>query len=105
MVDPLLCMLLREGDRYGAFSRLNGKTCRYISRISYSVYLYHMLATPLASRVTAGAPDVIRIIASVLFSIAAGSLAYHVIEHPLILLKHRFSRTPPERPLMRTAAA
>ena len=105
MVDPLLCMLLLVKAIAVAPSWLNGKTCRYISRISYSVYLYHMLATPLASRVTAGAPDVIRIIASVLFSIAAGSLAYHVIEHPLILLKHRFSRTPPERPLMRTAAA
>jgi peptidoglycan/LPS O-acetylase OafA/YrhL len=105
MVDPLLCMLLLVKAIATAPAWLNGKACRYISRISYSVYLYHMLATPLAGRVTAGAPDVIRIIASVLFSIAAGSLAYHLIEQPLIVLKDRFSRKSPKRPLMRTAAA
>jgi peptidoglycan/LPS O-acetylase OafA/YrhL len=81
------------------FSRyLSWKPVKFIGRISYGIYLYHMLAWFLVWHVLLDGIDywprfpkfAIRLVSYISLSIAIAAFSYYVLERPLIRLKEKF---------------
>ena len=86
---------------------------RWIGRISYSLYLWHVLAywhlAPLVERFLSARgllhaySHTLRILLAVMGSLILASLSYYLIERPFLALKHKLDRRP--RPAAATGAA
>lgn len=87
MLDPLLTIVLLVQGLTLSPACFNWRPVRYVGRISYSVYLYHMLATPPAHKLLAGWPAVVRLSGGVGAAVFMASLSYYLIERPFLKLK------------------
>ena len=63
---------------------------RYLGRISYPIYLWHVFAVAIARRLADGLPA--HVVLGVLLSIVVASLSYYVVERPALRLKARLDR-------------
>jgi peptidoglycan/LPS O-acetylase OafA/YrhL len=70
---------------------LNWAPVAYIGALSYSIYLYHGVASAPARRILAASSAPIRVIAMLACIIVVASLSYHVIEKPFLRLKGVFA--------------
>ncbi|HEX2296664.1 MAG TPA: acyltransferase [Actinomycetota bacterium] len=62
----------------------------FVGKISYSLYLWHVLVILVASRATF-LPEVVREVAQVPLSFAAACASYFFVERPFLRLKERFA--------------
>jgi peptidoglycan/LPS O-acetylase OafA/YrhL len=89
IVDGLLsAVLLVQGLAFSP-AWLNWPPIRYVGRISYSIYLYHMLGAPFGLSLARRFPEPVRVASAIAASIALGSFSYWVIEQPFLRLKER----------------
>ena len=91
-VEPILCAILIVQGIAIRPAWLNHHVPNYLGRISYSVYLYHMIAIAVAGLVTKGFPLFVRVPFMVGCSVALGCITYHLVEEPVSKLKSRSSR-------------
>jgi peptidoglycan/LPS O-acetylase OafA/YrhL len=89
ITDPMLTAALLVQGIEARPAWLNWSAIRYVGRISYSVYLYHMLAISAEGRVFSKLPYAIRLAAAVAACIAVASTSYYVVERPFLILKDR----------------
>jgi peptidoglycan/LPS O-acetylase OafA/YrhL/2-polyprenyl-3-methyl-5-hydroxy-6-metoxy-1,4-benzoquinol methylase len=64
-------------------------TVRYVGLISYPMYLWHLWGIGVGNKATF-LPSGGRFVISVLVTVVAGAVSYHVIERPFLRLKKRF---------------
>jgi len=72
---------------------------RFIGRISFGVYVYHMLVITLLARLLRDTPlPGALVVATVcVVTIGVAALSYYVLERPFLRLKHRFERVETAR--------
>jgi peptidoglycan/LPS O-acetylase OafA/YrhL len=93
LVAVLICQLVLLSACW-PWQWLNSKPATYLGRISYPLYLYHMLATHLATRVAEhfpalGTPFFVAL--AVLIAIAISACSYEIVEKPFLALKTKTS--------------
>jgi peptidoglycan/LPS O-acetylase OafA/YrhL len=69
----------------------------YLGRISYGLYVYHVLAISLAARPDAPAVlagPIVRIPAAFLVTLACAAASYRFLEAPFLRLKQRYTQVP-----------
>jgi len=86
LVAILICQLIVQSTSSLPWKWLNTKPVVYLGRISYPLYLYHMLATHAAGRVP-GLNTVSFVIVTVCLAITIASCSYHLVEKPFLALK------------------
>ncbi|NVO12667.1 MAG: acyltransferase [Rhodoplanes sp.] len=91
-------LLIASRDRLASMARtvLSWRPLRYVGRISYGLYLYHLLLLFLLGLApyqvfTTGAPAA-WVALAVVATFATAALSYRFIEAPLLRLKDRFGR-------------
>jgi peptidoglycan/LPS O-acetylase OafA/YrhL len=101
-IEPVLVAILISQLIVQSASRpwkwLNSKPAVYLGRISYPLYLYHMLATHLAIRIAAHIPGRntgLFVIIAVFTAIAIASCSYYIVEKPFLALKVKGSAAVP----------
>ena len=98
IADPLLAVALLAQGLSLQPGWLNVKPIRYLGRISYSIYLYHMLASAAAHWALSRFPAPVEFSGAIVTAVAAGFLSYYFIELPALSLKHRLPvRLPRKR--------
>jgi peptidoglycan/LPS O-acetylase OafA/YrhL len=95
-IEALGCILLLAAVLRPIGSWLPGRIGKifiYLGRISYGLYVYHLLFLTLVEQNPAkvSLTPVLRDAAALLLTIAAASLSYAVIESPFLRLKRRFT--------------
>lgn len=98
MIAMLIVQVLRE-NTHPAWRWMDSAIVTYLGRISYPLYLYHMLGISLAVRLTHGAPMGVRLLLGLAMSIVLASGSYFVVERPFLALKRRFSRAQVPAPV------
>lgn len=73
---------------------LAGRPLRYIGRISYGIYLMHLLAANLVRPVVGRQYGVSVYLATVFVVIIAASISYRYFERPILELKSRYRSVP-----------
>jgi peptidoglycan/LPS O-acetylase OafA/YrhL len=96
LVAILICQLVLQSESW-PWQWLNSKPVTYLGRISYPLYLYHMLATHLAMRVAArfpalGTPFFVTL--AVLIAICISACSYEIVEKPFLALKAKSLSIP-----------
>ena len=94
----LLALALQPG-RWSAF--LCTAPLRNLGRLSYGVYVFHILLEPLFDAIghravhagTGSAYQLVRFVAGFPITLAAASLSYVLLERPFLRLKRRFPPT------------
>jgi peptidoglycan/LPS O-acetylase OafA/YrhL len=97
-VSLVLFAVLR-GDVWGASALLGSGLFRYLGKISYGLYVYHVASQALALRVTEGlglrprllGNPAVMLIASLTITVAVASVSYQLLEKPFLRLKNRFA--------------
>lgn len=91
LVAVLICQWVVQ-SAYRPWNWLNSKPAAYLGRISYPLYLYHMLATHLATRIAPQIPGQntgLFVIIAVLTAIVIASCSYYIVEKPFLALKSK----------------
>lgn len=83
----ILLLLLESSPLFRAV--LENPFVIWIGKLSYSLYLWHLLAR-FAAETFIGGPGA-RIAVSVILAFAMAALSYYVIERPFLMLKRRFN--------------
>lgn len=99
LVAILICQLVLQSESW-PWRWLNMRPVTYLGRISYPLYLYHMLATHVAMRVAARFPQVgtpFFVVLAVLIAVGISACSYQIVEKPFLALKARSSAIP-EKP-------
>ena len=89
IIDPLLTAILLVQGLALRPAWMNSAIMRFGGRLSYSVYLYHMLAMAIAGKLLTDVPEPARFVGVVAAVIAVSSLSYFVVEKPFLKLKDR----------------
>jgi peptidoglycan/LPS O-acetylase OafA/YrhL len=92
ILDPLLTAMLLVQGMAAAPLCLNWSPIRYVGRISYSMYLWHMVAAPAGLKLAAHLPSIVGLIFGVAAVVLAGTISFYVVERPFLALKDRVSR-------------
>jgi peptidoglycan/LPS O-acetylase OafA/YrhL len=90
-VAILICQLIVQSTSSLSWKWLNSKPVVYLGRISYPLYLYHMLATHAAGRIP-GLNTVFFIAVTISFATIIASCSYHFVEKPFLALKNKSSQ-------------
>lgn len=103
VVDPLvtavfLVQVIAMGDTW-LWGWLNWRAVRYLGRISYGMFLYHMLAYRFVIEVLHRNPPLwIRVPAVIAVAAIFGALSFHLVEKKFLRLKGRFTDSASPRP-------
>lgn len=77
---------------------LHSAPLQYLGKISYGLYVFHMLALMLVDRYLHGSPgpvhSALRFAVALGLSISLAALSYALLERPFLLLKERFTPIP-----------
>jgi peptidoglycan/LPS O-acetylase OafA/YrhL len=102
LLDPLLtAILLVEVIALGQsrlWGWLNWKVTVYLGKISYGMFLYHMLANRLVIVLFGMHSLWFRLPAMIAVSVLFGTSSYYLIENRFLLLKTKFEREAPRKP-------
>jgi peptidoglycan/LPS O-acetylase OafA/YrhL len=105
LVAILICQLVLQSESW-LWQWLDSKPSTYLGRISYPLYLYHMLATHLAMRIAARFPALgtpFFVVLAVLIAIAISACSYEIVEKPFLALKTKtFSKSRKAKPSLAT---
>jgi peptidoglycan/LPS O-acetylase OafA/YrhL len=96
LVAILICQLVLHSWSW-PWKWLNSKPVAYLGKISYPLYLYHMLATHITTRIAARIPGLstpMFVTLAVFVAIAMVSCSYHFVEKPFLALKTKRSAQP-----------
>ena len=89
----ILLSILNSQSRVAASPAL-----RYLGKISYGLYVYHLLATWVADRILAipsgTARGGLRFVLALAITIAAAAVSYRFLETPFLNLKRKFTYVP-----------
>jgi peptidoglycan/LPS O-acetylase OafA/YrhL len=91
LVAILICQLVVQSSS-GPWRWLNAKPVVYLGKISYPLYLYHLLATHLTTRLAARIPGLstpLFVVMAILVGIFIASCSYHFVEKPFLTLKDK----------------
>jgi peptidoglycan/LPS O-acetylase OafA/YrhL len=69
--------------------------CVYLGRISYSVYLFHIMLIMLLRPILAGLPIIVQVSVYLAMCVLFSSLFYFYFEAPILAARPRFRRPPP----------
>ena len=89
LVAILMCQLVVHSAS-GPWKWLNAKSMVYLGKISYPLYLYHMLATHLATRLDAripGSNTPLFVTTGIFLAVLIASCSYQFVEKPFLALK------------------
>ena len=89
LVAALICQLVLHCASW-PWRWLDSRPVMYLGRISYPLYLYHMLATHIALRVADRMPGLstpIFVVIAVFIAIAIASCSYYFVERPFLAMK------------------
>lgn len=81
------------------------RVLRLAGRVSYGLYLWHMVAQISVMRVGSEWPVLIRSAAAIAATIAATAFSWHVVEKPALRLKERWGRRTVSEPVTKRAPA
>jgi peptidoglycan/LPS O-acetylase OafA/YrhL len=95
ILDPLLTVVLLVQALALRPDWMNSQIMQFGGRLSYSVYLYHMLAMAIAGKLLTGIPEPARFLGVVAAVIAVSLLSYFVVEKPFLKLKDRAGHRKP----------
>ena len=93
LVAILLCQLVLHSSSQ-PWQWLNSKPVTYLGKISYPLYLYHMLATHFAMRIAARFPGLgtpFFVTLAVVIAICISACSYEIVEKPFLALKNKSS--------------
>ncbi|MGH9657746.1 MAG: acyltransferase family protein, partial [Bryobacteraceae bacterium] len=77
----------------GAWRWFDSAPMRSLGRISYSLYLYHVIVLMLVKRALGDGPTLVRLPVAVAITVAVAALSYHAVEKPLLRWREkRFER-------------
>lgn len=85
----IIANLLFDPRWKGVVGALEWRPIRYIGRISYGLYLYHMLLNRLIEQVWPDIPSPILLPISVVVSLIVASISYNALEMPLKAIRRR----------------
>jgi peptidoglycan/LPS O-acetylase OafA/YrhL len=92
-VAILICQLIVQSSNR-QWKWLDSRTAGYLGKISYPLYLYHMLATHVAIRIAAHIPTqspAVFVATALLVAIAIASCSYYIVEKPFLAIKEKQS--------------
>ncbi len=102
VVDPLLtAVLIVQVIAFGhswLWGWLNSRVVRYIGRVSYSMYLFHVFTNGLVSRVLGQQPRWIVVLSAIGLAVLLGSISYYMVELNFLRLKSRFAHARVAKP-------
>jgi peptidoglycan/LPS O-acetylase OafA/YrhL len=102
VVDPLLtAVLIVQVIAFGntvLWGWLNSRVVRYIGQVSYSMYLYHVLANGVVSRLLGRQPTLVGVLAAIGLTTLLGSVSYYLVETKFLRLKSRFTHVRIAKP-------
>ncbi len=102
VVDPLLtAVLIVQVIAFGhswLWGWLNSRVVRYIGRVSYSMYLFHVFTNGLVTRVLGQQPRWIVVMSAIGLAVLLGSVSYYMVELNFLRLKSRFAHTRVAKP-------
>lgn len=80
-------------DRHWMWAWLDHPVSRYVGKVSYSLYLWHLIGFGIANRIT-NFPPVFQFGVAVLVCIAVASASYWLVERPFLRVKERLRLRP-----------
>lgn len=89
------CLLIFAVDQSALATRVLGsKSMRHLGKISYGVYVFHILGLRLSEmlveQVGVSAPYA-QLVIAIVITLALAEISYHLLERPFLLLKERFT--------------
>jgi len=94
-IEPLLFAILVVQVIALSSTRLWGWTewrvCRFLGRISYSLYLYQQLTLHAVRHALEAYPPVVQLAGAIVVTIIAATISYYFIEQPFLKLKSPFA--------------
>jgi peptidoglycan/LPS O-acetylase OafA/YrhL len=93
LVAVLICQLIVQSGSW-EWKWLDSKPAAHLGRISYPLYLYHMLATHVAGRIAGHIPGqstALFVAISFFVAIIVASCSYYIVEKPFLALKEKRS--------------
>jgi peptidoglycan/LPS O-acetylase OafA/YrhL len=93
LVAASICQLIVQSGTW-QWKWLDSKPAAYLGRISYPLYLYHMLATHVAGRIAGhfpGRSTFFFVAISLFVAILIASCSYYIVEKPFLALKEKRS--------------
>jgi peptidoglycan/LPS O-acetylase OafA/YrhL len=98
---PSLLIIVNVAANPNCFFRIRGKTIDYLGKISYGIYMYHLICIAFVFNVLNGWIDfpkrlegwqtALLYVFSIPLTIGVASLSYHYLEYPFIRKKRNFT--------------
>ena len=89
-IEPFLLAILVVQAVYLGGAALNNRPIMFVGRISYGLYLFHMIGFALSRRALpdAGIPE--QLVAGAAATLGIALMSYILVERPAMSLKHSF---------------
>jgi peptidoglycan/LPS O-acetylase OafA/YrhL len=98
---PFLVIILNVATNPNCIYRLNGPILNYLGKISYGIYMYHLICIAFVfnvldtwlhfPRILEGWHDVLLYLFSIPLTLAVSAMSYHFLEYPFIRKKRTFT--------------
>ena len=76
---------------------LNSRGLAYIGKLSYSLYLWHLLMPGVVSFVLPDLPDALRILMQFILAFVVSATSFHLLEQPFMAIRKRLHRQAEHR--------
>jgi peptidoglycan/LPS O-acetylase OafA/YrhL len=86
----VICAILRKQER-GLRQSLIRRALIYLGRISYGLYVWHLLAIAITVKIASSKYPIPKPVLAFLITVLISICSYHVIERPFLRWKERFS--------------
>jgi peptidoglycan/LPS O-acetylase OafA/YrhL len=98
---PFLVIILNVATNPNCIYRLNGPILNYLGKISYGIYMYHLICIAFVfnvldtwlhfPRILEGWHDALLYLFSIPLTLAVSAMSYHFLEYPFIRKKRTFT--------------
>ncbi len=68
---------------------LNTRALVFVGRLSYSLYVWHFVSPEIVRTIIGGQPHIVNIVPQLAVSFALAIASYHLVERPVLALRHR----------------
>jgi peptidoglycan/LPS O-acetylase OafA/YrhL len=109
VLDPILtAVLIVQVIAFGQsvlWGWLNSRVVRYLGQVSYSVYLYHVFANGVVTRLLGRKPTLLVVMAAIGLATILGSISYYLVEKKFLKMKSKFTHVRVGRRISRAESA